>query len=80
MLPIWEQDVRCSVRQGRLGLEKESLRISQKGRRVRTPHPFPGDAHIVRDFCENHTESNTPVLPTAVQANLQNFIRDSVVL
>lgn len=68
MLPVWEQNVRRFVRQGGFGLEKESMRITQEGHMAHTPHPFPGDAHIVRDFCENQTEINTPVLPTAAQA------------
>ncbi|MBQ9166153.1 MAG: hypothetical protein IJX71_04435, partial [Oscillospiraceae bacterium] len=33
-----------------------------------TSHPFPDDNHIVRDFCENQTEINTPVAPSAHEA------------
>ncbi len=53
---------------GEFGLEKESLRIDENGYLVHTPHPFPEDEHIVRDFCENQTEINTPVLKSAKEA------------
>ena len=32
-----------------------------RDRLSQTAHPFPGDAHIVRDFSENQTEINTGV-------------------
>ena len=36
---------------------------------AQTPHPFPPDhPRIVRDFCENQTEINTGVHPTAEEA------------
>ena len=36
---------------------------------AQTPHPFPPDhPRIVRDFCENQTEINTGVHPTAEAA------------
>ncbi|MGN0364042.1 MAG: hypothetical protein ACI4ET_14540 [Bilifractor sp.] len=41
---------------GGFGLEKESLRVTMDGRLAQTPHPFPGDSHIDRDFCENQVE------------------------
>ena len=33
-----------------------------------TPHPFPDDEHIVKDFCENQTEINTSVHTSARKA------------
>lgn len=56
----------------------KSLRIDQKGYLAHTPHPFPDNAHIVRDFCENQTEINTPVLPSAqaAVAALWNYTRE----
>ncbi|MGI6055943.1 MAG: hypothetical protein ACOYBD_03005 [Bilifractor sp.] len=41
---------------GGFGLEKESLRVTMDGRLAQTPHPFSGDRHIDRDFCENQVE------------------------
>lgn len=53
---------------GNFGLEKESLRVDENGRFAHTPHPFPGDPNIVRDFCENQTEINTGIHPTPQEA------------
>ena len=65
MLPIENEKVRALLLEGRFGLEKESLRITPDGYFAHTPHPFAGEEHIVRDFCENQTEINTPVVDTA---------------
>ena len=35
---------------GELGIEKESLRINERGNLSHTPHPFKGNEHIDRDF------------------------------
>ena len=43
------------------GIEKESLRVLGDGTFAHTPHPFPVDKYIVRDFCENQLEINTGV-------------------
>lgn len=43
------------------GIEKESLRVLGDGTFAHTPHPFPADKYIVRDFCENQLEINTGV-------------------
>lgn len=40
----------------KIGLEKESLRVNAEGRLAQTPHPFPNDERIDRDFCENQIE------------------------
>ncbi len=53
---------------GSFGLEKESLRVDANGNLAHTLDPFPGEKHIVRDFCENQTEINTPVVDNAKQA------------
>ncbi len=53
---------------GQFGLEKESLRITGDGFFSHTQHPFPDNDHIVRDFCENQTEINTPVSDSAEEA------------
>ena len=54
---------------GNFGLEREALRVTADGRMAHTPHPFPADhPRIVRDFCENQTEINTLVWPTADEA------------
>ena len=65
MLHAQYPTVRELLLEGNFGLEKEGLRVTPEGYFAHTPHPFPGDDHIVRDFCENQTEINTPVLASA---------------
>lgn len=43
------------------GLEKESLRSDENGFLSHTKHPFIGNSHIDRDFCENQVEIVTDV-------------------
>ena len=50
---------------GTFGLERETLRVTTDGDMAHSPHPFPHDEHIVKDFCENQTEINTGVSDTA---------------
>ncbi|MCC8162990.1 MAG: hypothetical protein LIO86_07460 [Lachnospiraceae bacterium] len=61
MLHIDTPELQRLLLQGNFGLEKEGLRVDGDGFMAHTAHPFPGDRHIVRDFCENQTEINTPV-------------------
>lgn len=61
MLHIKKEAVRKQIFDGGFGLEKESLRILETGKLSHSPHPFPDDEHIVKDFCENQTEINTSV-------------------
>lgn len=65
MLNIHDEKVRSLLFQGWFGLEKEGLRVTGEGRFAHTPNPFPKHPHIVRDFCENQTEINTGISPTA---------------
>ncbi len=55
-----------------IGLEKESLRITEDGRLAQTPHPFPNDAHLDVDFSANQTEFITGIhtSPTKVYDDL----------
>ncbi|MBR1778164.1 MAG: hypothetical protein IJ752_06235 [Alphaproteobacteria bacterium] len=68
MLHAGNEHVRPLLLKGRFGLEKESLRVTPDGYFAHTPHPFMGEEHIVRDFCENQTEINTPVVDSAHEA------------
>lgn len=68
MLHTEDSEVRRLLLEGNFGLEKESLRVDAQGFLAHTPHPFPNDDHIVRDFCENQTEINTPVTGSAEAA------------
>lgn len=68
MLHIENDDVISHLLDGNFGLEKESLRILGDGTLSHSLHPFPGDAHIVKDFCENQTEINTSVHTSAREA------------
>ena len=61
MLHIENSEVKKHILEGYFGLEKESLRVLENGTFSHTPHPFPEDEHIVKDFCENQTEINTSV-------------------
>lgn len=73
-----DKKVRALLLNGNFGLEKESLRVDGKGRLSHTRNPFPGNEHIVRDFCENQTEINTGVSPTAEGAveELDRYYRE----
>lgn len=44
-----------------IGLEKESLRITEDGRLAQTSHPFPLDPHLDVDFSENQMEIITGI-------------------
>lgn len=61
MLHIEDDYIKEHILDGYFGLEKESLRVLDSGKLSHTPHPFPEDGHIVKDFCENQTEINTSV-------------------
>ena len=77
MLHVEDERVRSLLLKGNFGLEKESLRITPEGHMAHTPNPFPGNEHIVRDFCENQVEINTSVKSTAQEAieSLWGFTR-----
>lgn len=68
MLHVKDPEIRQLLLCGNFGLEKESLRVDEQGFLAQTRHPFPDDDHIVRDFCENQTEINTPVTHSAAEA------------
>lgn len=53
------------VFKGSFGLEKESLRVTEDGFLSHTPHPFPDEKNIDRDFCENQIELITDVCDSA---------------
>jgi len=57
-----------------IGLEKESLRITENGKFAHTDHPF-NDKHIGTDFCKNQVEVNTPVAhsPSEAVASLEKY-------
>ena len=77
MLHSDNNKVRRLLLTGNFGLEKEMLRVTANGRMAHTPHPFPDDEHITRDFCENQTEINTAVFKSAdeVVGNLYDHTR-----
>ena len=70
MLHIESPEIRKCLLQGKFGLEKEGLRVYEDASMAQTPHPFPDDSHITRDFSENQTEINTCVEPSAEGAVL----------
>lgn len=68
MLHVENEAIRKQLLNGNFGLEKESLRVDEKGNLAHTKHPFPENHNIVRDFSENQTEINTPVTRSAEDA------------
>ncbi|MCD8335671.1 MAG: glutamate--cysteine ligase [Lachnospiraceae bacterium] len=68
MLRIDTSELKKLLLSGNFGLEKEGLRVDEQGFLSHSPHPFPDDPYIVRDFCENQTEINTSVQPGVRQA------------
>lgn len=68
MFDLKNSEVKKLIFHGNFGLEKEGLRITGDGKFAKTPHPFMGEKHIVRDFSENQTEINTGVCSTAEEA------------
>ncbi|MBQ9029975.1 MAG: hypothetical protein IJ106_00800 [Parasporobacterium sp.] len=77
MLHVENTQVKDLLLKGSFGLEKESLRILPDGTFSKTAHPFPGDPRIVRDFCENQTEINTDIYPSAEEA-AKALLRETV--
>ena len=65
MFHIEDEKVKSLLMKGNFGLERESLRVTKDGYLAQTPHPFPDDPNIVRDFCENQIEINTGVSESA---------------
>ena len=59
---------------GMIGLELESHRIDRNGNFAGTPHPFPGNKYIDRDYSEDQIEINTPPEIDADQVQaIQNY-------
>ncbi len=46
---------------GSFGIERETLRVNKYGHLAQTPHPFPDNKYLDKDFCENQLELITPV-------------------
>lgn len=65
---------------GKFGLEKECIRIDERGRMAQTPHPFGNNPKISRDFSENQTEFITGVnsSPEAACSELLELHREAV--
>ena len=61
MFHIEDKNVRSLLFEGYFGLEKENLRTTAQGYMAHSSHPFYNHQHIVRDFCENQIEINTPI-------------------
>ncbi len=59
MIHFEDNQLRERLYDGTFGLERESLRVLPDGTFSKTPHPFPAEGAIVRDYCENQTEINT---------------------
>lgn len=68
MLHARDDLIRDLLLQGEIGLEKESLRVTEDGELAQTKDPFPDDKHIVKDFCENQVEVNTDPWPKTADA------------
>lgn len=53
------------------GIERESLRVTSNGTLAQTEHPFMGNPHIDRDFCENQVELIGDVFTSPDDVNRQ---------
>ena len=53
------------------GIERESLRVTFDGKLAQTEHPFVGNTHIDRDFCENQLEMIGDVFNAPAELNRQ---------
>lgn len=53
------------------GIERESLRVTFDGELAQTKHPFAGNPHIDRDFCENQVEIIGDVFNTPEEMDRQ---------
>lgn len=53
------------------GIERESLRVTFDGELAQTKHPFAGNPHIDRDFCENQVEIIGDVFHTPEEMDRQ---------
>jgi len=60
-----------AAKDAEFGIERESLRVNLNGTLAQTPHPFKGNPHIDRDFCENQVEIIGDVFGTAEELNRQ---------
>ena len=54
-------NIKKNVFKGFFGIEKESLRVDERGYLSHTRHPFVNNPNIDRDFCENQVEIVTDV-------------------
>ena len=59
VLHVEDSVIHCHELEGQIGLELETYRVKADGTLARTEHPFPGDAHIVKDYSEDQVEINT---------------------
>lgn len=53
--------IKMNMYEATFGMEKESLRIDEKGFLSHTKDPFPDNPNVDRDFCENQVEIVTDV-------------------
>lgn len=69
-----------NIFKGEFGLEMESLRVDKNGFLAHTKHPFIGNVHIDRDFCENQVEMITNVCYSVQQLHSEiGKLRNTVV-
>ena len=56
LLDLENSKIKSAAQIAEFGIERESLRVTCEGTLAQTKHPFVGDPHIDRDFCENQVE------------------------
>ena len=71
-----EPYIRKHLLDGKTGLELESHRIDRQGHLAQSPHPFPGNPNIDRDFSEEQIEINTP--PMASSEETLAYLHDQL--
>ena len=62
------RDCLLAGKTGKIGLERETLRVDENGRLAQTPHPLGDSQTFTRDFCENQVEIVTPPSDSAEEA------------
>lgn len=71
LLDLNHSHINRLARTAEFGIERESLRVTSDGRLAQTKHPFNGNPHIDRDFCENQIEIISDVFRSPEEMNHQ---------
>ncbi len=71
LLDFNNSKINCLAQAAEFGIERESLRVTSDGKLAQTEHPFVGNPHLDRDFCENQVEMIGDVFNSPDEMNRQ---------